>query len=250
MNAVAVENVSAVALAPAPIVSVVDEDIAVREALGRLIRSAGWRPRVFGSAGEFLDQPRHFTPGCLIVDVSLADLSGLELQTLIVNRPESPVIFVAGGIDVATIVKAMKAGAHEFITKPFRKDVMLSAIASAIEHSRVALNSEADRQILRARYATLTQRERQVMDLVVKGRLNKLTAFDLGISEITVKTHRGQVMRKMHAQSLADLINMAASLAMRYAQPRDRLSGHLVSVRNPGRHAVNQLTRSAEFREC
>ena len=232
MNAVAVENLTAGALETVPVVSVVDEDIAMREALGRLIRCAGWRPRMFGSAGEFLDEPRHSGPGCVIVDVRLPDLSGLELQTLIVDRAEMPVIFVAGGSDVRTIVRAMKAGAHEFMTKPFQKDVMLTAIASAIEYSRVALASESERHVLRARYATLTHRERQVMDLVVKGRLNKLTAFKLGISEITVKAHRGKVMRKMQAQSLADLINMAASLAISYAPPPcDRVGGHAVSVR-------------------
>ena len=198
-----------------PIVFVVDDDISVRESLELLIRSARWRPEIFASADEFLAQPPATTPNCLVLDVSLPGLNGLELQTLVAaERPEMPIIFITGFGDVPMTVKAMKAGAVEFLTKPFRDDELLSAIGQAIDRSRTTLSGEADLRSLRDRYALLSGRERQVMELVVAGLLNKRVAGELGISEITVKAHRGRVMHKMQADSLADLVNMGAKLGV------------------------------------
>jgi FixJ family two-component response regulator len=196
-----------------PIVFVVDDDISVRESLDLLIRNAGWQPETFASAQEFLARPRVLAPSCLVLDVTLPDLNGLDLQKRVaVDRTDMPIIFITGYGDVPMTVQAMKAGAVEFLTKPFGDDALLSAIRHAIERSRTALDHEAEIRALRDRYASLSRREREVMALVVRGLLNKQIGFELGISEITVKAHRGKVMRKMQAGSLADLVNMAAKL--------------------------------------
>jgi FixJ family two-component response regulator len=196
-----------------PIVFVVDDDVSVRESMEALIRCEGWQSEMFASAQEFLDYPRVLIPNCLVLDVSLPGLNGLALQRLVAGkRTDMPIIFVTGYGDVPMTVQAMKAGAAEFLTKPFNDEVLLTAIRSALERSRVALGAEAEMQALRDRYASLSQRERQVMVLVVSGRLNKQVGGELGISEITVKAHRGRVMQKMKADSLADLVKMDARL--------------------------------------
>jgi FixJ family two-component response regulator len=197
---------------PTPIVFVVDDDISVRESLEGLIRSEGWETEMFASAEAFLARPRVFVPSCLVLDVSLPDLNGLDLQKRIADRSDMPIIFITGYGDVPMTVQAMKAGAAEFLMKPFGDEVLLNAIRQAIERSRTALGQEEEVRMLRERYASLSQREQEVMTLVVAGRLNKQVGFELGISEITVKAHRGRMMRKMKAGSLADLVNMAAKL--------------------------------------
>jgi FixJ family two-component response regulator len=197
----------------APIVFVVDDDISVRESLELLIRDAGWQPETFESAPEFLSHPPVLVPSCLVLDVTLPGLSGLDLQKRVaVDRKDMPIIFITGYGDVPITVQAMKAGAVEFLTKPFGDDALLSAIRQALERSRTALAREAEIRALRDRFASLSRREREVMALVVSGLLNKQVGFELGISEITVKAHRGKVMRKMNADSLADLVTIAASL--------------------------------------
>ena len=199
----------------AAIVFVVDDDISVRESLESLIRCEGWHPETFASAQAFLDHPRAHLPSCLVLDVSLPGLNGLDLQNRVAAaRPDMPIIFITGHGDVPMTVRAMKAGAIEFLTKPFSGEVLLNAIRQALEHSRLVLADEAGRQALRACYASLTARERQVMALVVAGRLNKQVGGELGISEITVKAHRGKVMRKMKADSLPELVRMAATLGL------------------------------------
>jgi FixJ family two-component response regulator len=196
-----------------PIVFVVDDDVSVREALELLISSAGWQPETFVSAQEFLSHPRALAPSCLLLDVNLPDLNGLDLQQRVAaDRIDMPIIFITGYGDVPMTVRAMKAGAVEFLTKPFSDEVLLDAIRHAIERSHTALDREAELQTLRDRHASLSRREQEVMALVVSGLLNKQVGGELGISEITVKAHRGQVMRKMKAGSLADLVTMAARL--------------------------------------
>jgi FixJ family two-component response regulator len=196
-----------------PIVFVVDDDVSVRESLESLIRCEGWQPETFASAQEFLACPPAPVPSCLVLDVSLPGLNGLDLQKRVaIERTDLPIIFITGYGDVPMTVQAMKAGAVEFLTKPFKDDVLLAAIRAALERSRVALGLEAEMRVLRDRYASLSQRERQVMALVVSGLLNKQVGGELGISEITVKAHRGKVMQKMKADSLADLVKMAARL--------------------------------------
>jgi len=196
-------------------VFVVDDDDSVRESLDLLIRAAGWRSETYGSAAAFLTRPRALAPSCLVLDVSLPDLNGLDLQNRLGSDQDAlPIIFITAHGDVLMSVRAMKAGAAEFLIKPFRDDVLLGAIASALERSRATLERHSEAQLLRDRYATLSTREREVMALVVSGLLNKQTAGELHISEITVKAHRGKVMRKMGAGSLADLVKMAERLGI------------------------------------
>jgi len=196
-----------------PIVFIVDDDISVRESLELLIQTQGWRPETFASAAEFLARPRALVPTCLVLDISLPGLNGLELQKHIAaERTDMPIIFITGYGDVPKTVQAMKAGAAEFLTKPFDDEVLLGAVRQALERSRLALSRDTEMQELRERYASLTPRERQVMALVVSGLLNKQVGGELDISEITVKAHRGQVMHKMKADSLAALVKMAAQL--------------------------------------
>jgi FixJ family two-component response regulator len=195
------------------LVFVVDDDISVRESLELLIGNEGWRAEMFASAQEFLNRPRANVPSCLVLDVSLPGLNGLDLQERVAkDRADMPIIFITGYGDVPMTVRAMKAGAVEFLTKPFGDDVLLDAIRHALERSKAVLDQEAEMAVLRDRYGELTRREREVMDLVVSGLLNKQVGGELGISEITVKAHRGQVMQKTKAESLADLVKMAARL--------------------------------------
>jgi FixJ family two-component response regulator len=209
-----------------PIVFVVDDDIWVRESLETLIQDEGWQPEVFATAQEFLNRPRTSNPSCLILDISLPGLNGLELQKRIAgDRTDMPVIFLTGHGDIPMSVGAMKAGAAEFLTKPFNDEVLLTAIRQALERSCLAIAKEAKTQELRDRYASLTARERDVLALVVSGLLNKQVADQLGITESTVKAHRGQVMQKMKANSVADLVKMTARLHQGAARSHSMSSG-------------------------
>jgi FixJ family two-component response regulator len=208
-------------LADAPeIVFVVDDDVSVRESLEALIAFTGWEPRTFGTATEFLAAPPATGPSCLVLDLSLPDLNGLVLQQHIANdRADMPILFITGHGDIPTTVRAMKAGAVEFLTKPLADDLLLEAIRAALARSRATLEQSTELRTLRARYATLSGRERQVMTLVVAGRLNKQVGAELGISEITVKAHRGRMMEKMEARSFADLVRMTATLGLDLPPP-------------------------------
>ena len=198
-----------------PIVFVVDDDVSVRESLELLLNFEGFQPETFASAEEFLARPRVRTPSCLVLDVSLPNLNGLELQKLIASdRVDMPIIFITGHGNVPMTVQAMKAGAVEFLTKPFDDEVLLSAIRNAIKRSTAALDDQAELQLLRDCYASLTPREQEVMRMVVAGMLNKQIGLQLGISEITVKAHRGKMMLKMKAGSLADLVKGAVRLGL------------------------------------
>ena len=198
-----------------PIVFVVDDDISVRESLESLIQFAGWQPETFASAAEFLARPRTTLPSCLVLDVSLPDLNGLELQKLVASeRTDMPVIFITGHGDVPMTVQAMKGGAVEFLTKPFDDEVLLTAIRHAIKRSAAVLENQAEISALRSSYESLTPRERDVMNLVVAGMLNKQIGLKLDISEITVKAHRGKMMQKMKADSVADLVKTAVRLGL------------------------------------
>jgi len=198
-----------------PIVFVVDDDISVRESLEMMIKFAGWQPETFASAEQFLAHPRTVTPSCLVLDVSLPDLNGLELQKLIASdRTDMPIIFITGHGDVPMTVQAMKAGAVEFLTKPFDDEMLLNAIRHAIRRSAAVLDDQAEVTKSRSNYESLTPREQDVMRLVVSGMLNKQIGMKLGISEITVKAHRGKMMQKMKAESLADLVKTAVRLGL------------------------------------
>jgi FixJ family two-component response regulator len=195
-----------------PIVFIVDSDAAVRDALVELIRPVGWEPRAVESAHEFLTQERAATPSCLLVELELPGSSGLELQKTVAERTDMPIIFMSSGADIRATVRAMKGGAFEFLVKPLLPEVLLDTIRAALERSEAEQRQLLQIQALRARYDSLSRREREVMGLLVRGRLNKQVGGDLGISEITVKAHRGRMMRKMCANSFAELVTMASSL--------------------------------------
>jgi FixJ family two-component response regulator len=226
-----------------PSIFVVDDDVADREALKRLIIVGGWQPRIFASGEQFLRSPRIRIESCLILDVNLRDVSGLELQRIVAERREMPIIFMSDYCDVPTTVKAMKAGAAEFLIKPWRDAVLLAAIRCAIDRSRTALSEDAWSRSVRERYASLKVREREVLALVVRGRLNKQVGVELGISEITVKEYRGNVMRKMGAGSLPELVNMATNLGLTSAQESSEPRvGERQDMRSLLRGAVGKLT--------
>lgn len=221
-----------------PIVFVVDDDVAVRESLDLLIRCEGWKSETFASAQQFLNRPRPFVPSCLVLDVSIPGFHGIEMQKRIaVERAHTPIICITNQGDVPTTVQAMKAGALEFLTKPFDDDGLLNGIREALERSRVILAHQAEMQTLHDRYASLTRREREVLALVASGFLNKQVGGELGISEITVKAHRGQVMVKMKADSLAGLVRMAARLGL--PDPCSCSDHYRLATRHPvqSRHA-------------
>jgi FixJ family two-component response regulator len=210
-------------------VVVVDDDVSVRESLELLITTAGWRPQIFASAQDFLAHPHPAVPCCLVLDVTLPGLSGLDLQRQLAERTDMPIIFITGHGDVPMTVQAMKAGAVEFLTKPFSDVVLLDAIRDALERSRAVRRQQDEVHAIRRCYALLTPREREVMSLVIAGLLNKQIGGELGISEITVKAHRGQVMRKMKAESLAALVTMGSRLGLRTAAST-RATAHAVSA--------------------
>jgi FixJ family two-component response regulator len=202
--------------AATPIVFVVDDDVSVRESVELLIRNEGWQPMLFESARDFLARAPASAPSCLILDVNLPDLSGLDLQQRITGESAAmPIIFITGYGDIPTSVRAMKAGAAEFLTKPFDADILIEAIRGALRRSRKTLEERLERSQLQTRFETLSKRERQVMTLVVRGLMNKQVGSTLHISETTVKAHRGRVMEKMQATTFVDLVDMAAELGIR-----------------------------------
>jgi FixJ family two-component response regulator len=230
-----------------PIVFVVDNDVAVRRSLKLLIRREGWRPETFASAHAFLGCPRAAVPTCLVLNVSLSDINGLELQKRVaLERPDMPIMFIADQVDIPTTVQAMKAGAIEFFTKPLLHDVLVTAMREGIERSRSALGYEAELQPLRDRYASLTCRELQVMTLVVAGLPNKLAGAEIGISEITVKAHRGRVMKKMKANSLADLVKMAARLGLE-SRSKNQANSLLAMSPSPAQFGTSVPLNSRSF---
>jgi FixJ family two-component response regulator len=205
---------------PTPVVYVVDDDVSMRESLEGMVAESGFEPAVFGSAQEFLRYSRQPVPGCLILDMSLPDLNGLEVQRLVgTGQTALPIVFITGHGDIPMTVEAMKAGAAEFLTKPFSPEALLTAVCAAVERSREGLARQRALKVLRDCQDTLTRREREVMELVSRGQLNKQVAATLGISEITVKAHRGKVMRKMKAKTLADLLTIATQLREDGATP-------------------------------
>jgi FixJ family two-component response regulator len=201
-----------------PTVVVVDDDVSIRESLELLIQNEGWQPALFESAHEFLARLPSVFPSCLILDVNLPDLSGLDIQQRISEKSSTPIIFITGFGDIPTSVRAMKAGAAEFLTKPLDHEMMIRAIRDAVHRSRANLKQEGAQRQLQERFALLTRREREVMSLVVKGLMNKQVGFELDISEITVKAHRGRAMEKMHATTFVDLVNMAGRLGISTAR--------------------------------
>jgi FixJ family two-component response regulator len=219
-----------------PEVFVVDGDASEREALKLLIHSAGWQPRVAASAEEFLALPPAFTPSCLLVELHLPGMSGLDLQRLISDRREMPVIFLSSHADVQATVQAMKAGAFEFLTKPFAREMVKDAIGRAIQRSRTTLRHLAQIRALQQRCESLSRREREVMSLVVSGRMNKQVGGELGISEITVKVHRGKVMKKMQAGSLAELVKMVTRLGEDFADADEQLPAFVPARRSQESH--------------
>jgi FixJ family two-component response regulator len=224
-----------------PIVFVVDGDVGVRESLDLLIRREGWKPETFASTQEFLNRPQPFVPSCIVLDVSIPGFHGIELQKQIAaERGNTPIICITSRRDVSMTVQAMKAGALEFLTKPFDDDDLLNGIREALQRSRVILVHEAEMQTLLDRYASLTRREREVLALVTSGFLNKQVGGTLGISEITVKAHRGQVMVKMKADSLAGLVRMAARLDL--PDPRSCSDHYSFATRHPVQSRPNENT--------
>jgi len=217
---------------PNPVVFVVDDDASVRRSLALLLESAGWEVRTFASAQEFLSLAPHPSASCLVLDLDLPDVDGLEVQAQVAWRQDMPIIFISGHGDVPVTVRAMKGGAMEFLTKPLQSETLLHAIRQALERSSAALAHAAALHWLRARHDSLTGREREVMALVVSGLLNKQVGARLGISEITVKAHRGSVMRKMGAASLPHLVNMAAPLGIAPEGPKGTF--HFVVQREAG----------------
>lgn len=229
-----------------PVVFVVEPDSSVRRSIESLIRREGWRAQLLTSAEEFVVEHRAPGPSCLVSEVSLPGGSGLELQQRLADRPDIPVIFLASHFDISTTVNAMRAGAVEFMIKPFRDDSLVIAIRGALELSRMAIPLQTELRTLRERYETLSRREREVMELVVAGLLNKQVGGRLGISEITVKAHRGKVMRKIGVGSLAQLVTVAAKLD---ATPRSRSTPVLPCGERAALRLQNVRVRAFAFQQ-
>ena len=226
-----------------PTVFVVDDDVSVRESIGLLVESAGWRPELFSCGSKFLERPRVIGPTCLVLEVVLPDLHGCDLQALLTDRADMPIIFISGHDDVTTTVRAMKAGAVEFLPKPFGDHAIVCAIRNAIDRSCAALADATQTRALRESYARLSPREREVMALVVSGRLNKQVGSELGINEITVKAHRGKMMRKMNAGSICDLVRMASRLSVVWRPGGPHRSSSCSSTSHPLIAAPTQASR-------